>query len=686
MRKAYLGMEVAGKLLTCFVHSRAMATDKSASSISAVALSADRPVRRTLEPAWTVDDARELYQIRRWGSGFFDINDAGHVAVKPHRTPQPEIDLYEVIQGLKERGIKTPVIVAFSDLLARRLTDLYQAFASAIAEHGYKGRYRGVYPIKVNQQRHIVEEVQAVGQQFGFGLEVGSKPELLAVMGMTTETPDSLIICNGFKEDRYVEFVTLAAKLGRTIIPVIENIEELRLILRASEQYQVRPRIGVRVNLNAMGAGRWRHSTGAKAKFGLSISEVLEVYSLLKRQNMSDCLELLHCHLGSQIHDIRHVNAGVNELSRVYVELKRLGAGLKYLDVGGGLGVDYDGSQTNFEFSTNYTLAEYASNVVYRIMSVCDEAEIEHPTIITESGRAMVAHQSVLVFNVLGMNSTDRFVVPEEFAKIDPDDEDTPRPIIDLLDAYNNVSERRLLECYHDALQAREEAMSLFNLGHMSLQHRSMVDQLFWGTAARIRDKCRNLESVPEELADLETTLSDTYFCNLSIFQSLPDIWAINQIFPVMPIHRLHEQPTRHGILADVTCDSDGKIDRFVDLRDIKKTLELHPVRHGDEYYLAAFLVGAYQETLGDLHNLFGDTHVVFIRLDKNGKWWINHIVEGDSVREVLSYVQYEPEKLRQDIRRECERAVRDNRLSVAEAQSLSKAYENGLAGYTYLE
>jgi len=645
-----------------------------------------KPVRRGLEPAWTVDDARELYQIRRWGGGFFDINELGHVVTRPHKTATPEVDLHEVIQGLKERGLKTPVIVAFSDLLNRRLKDLHQAFTSAIGEHGYKGIYRAVYPIKVNQQRHVVEEIQACGKELGFGLEVGSKPELLAVMGMTTETPDSLIICNGFKEDKYVEFVTLAAKLGRTIIPVIENIQELRLILKQAEIHNVRPKIGVRVNLNSPGAGRWRHSTGAKAKFGLSIAETLEVLALLKRENMQDCFQLLHCHLGSQIHDIRNVNAGVNELTRVYVELAKMGAGLKYLDVGGGLGVDYDGSQTNFEFSTNYSLAEYASNVVYRVMSVCDEEGIDHPTIITESGRAMVAHHSVLIFDILGSNSTDRFTVPEEFANLKESDDDTPRPILDLLDAYRNVTERRLLECYHDALQAREEAMSLFNLGHLSLQHRSMVDQLFWATTAKIRDKCRDMDSIPEELEDLETNLADTYFGNLSIFQSLPDIWAINQIFPVMPIHRLNEQPTRHAIIADVTCDSDGKIDRFVDLRDIKKTLELHPIKNGDEYYLAAFLVGAYQETLGDLHNLFGDTHVVHIRLDENGKWWINHVVEGDAVREVLSYVQYEPEKLRQEIRRECERAVRDNRMSVAESQALSKAYENGLAGYTYLE
>jgi arginine decarboxylase len=672
------------------------------------------PPRRATDPAWTVDDARELYMIKGWGAGFFDVSPNGRVVVRPHKTPAPEIDLYEVVNGLRERGLSTPVIVAFNDVLARRLSDLHQAFTNAMTEQNYKGEYRAVYPIKVNQQRHVVQEVQNYGSKFGFGLEVGSKPELLAVMGMTTEAPDSLIICNGFKEDRYVEFVTLAAKLGRTIIPVIENIEELKLIVKHAQNHGIRPKIGVRVNLAATGAGRWRHSTGIKAKFGLSISEVLEVLAFLRRHDMQDCLQLLHCHLGSQIHDIRNVNSGVNELARVYVELAKMGAGLKYLDVGGGLGVDYDGSQTNFEFSTNYNLSEYAANVVYRIMSVCDEAEVAHPTIVTESGRAMVAHHSVLVFDILGANSSERFNVPEEFASVingkngngngngdghgnggaahkadsapAAADEETPRPILDLLEAYRNVSERRVLECYHDAMQAREEAMSLFNFGHLSLQHRSVVDQLFWATCVKIRDKCRNMENVPEELQDLETILADTYFGNLSIFQSLPDIWAINQLFPVMPIHRLNEKPTRHAIIADVTCDSDGKIDRFVDLRDIKKALELHALNPGEPYYLGAFLVGAYQETLGDLHNLFGDTHVVFVRLDENGKWWIDNIVEGDSVSEVLRYVQYDGETLRQEIRRECERAVRDNRLTVGESQSLSKAYESGLQGYTYLE
>jgi arginine decarboxylase len=506
------------------------------------------------------------------------------------------------------------------------------------------------------------------------------------VLGQTGDRPDRLIVCNGFKEERYIEFTMLAAKLGRTIIPVIENLAELRMILESSERLHVRPRIGVRVNLSTSGVGRWRHSSGVKAKFGLSLPEVIEVVELLKARGMADCLQLLHCHMGSQIHDIRQVSSGVNELARIYVEMVRMGAGMKYLDVGGGLGIDYDGSQTNFEFSTNYTLAEYASNVVYRIQSVCDEAGVDHPTIVTESGRAMSAQQSVLVFDVVGANRLDRFTVPSNIEQLVAPEQEPPRPLVDLFDAWHGVTERRLLECYHDALQARDEALSLFSLGYMSLEHRSLADRLFWATCLKIRDKVRNMDDAPEELQDLLSTLTDTYFCNLSIFQSLPDIWAIRQLFPIMPIHRLGEQPLRHATLADLTCDSDGKIDRFVDHHDIKKALPLHDLRDGEQYLVGAFLVGAYQETLGDLHNLFGDTHVVHVKLDENGQWWIDEIVEGDSVREVLQYVHYDGSRLLADIRRECEKAVRTKAMSVAESQALLREYERGLSGYTYLE
>jgi arginine decarboxylase len=505
-------------------------------------------------------------------------------------------------------------------------------------------------------------------------------------MGMTSDTPDRLIICNGFKEERYIEFTALAKKLGRNIIPVIENITELKLILRFYEQHGVRPTIGVRVNLAAQGAGRWRHSSGLKAKFGLSMNEVLEVLSILRSKGMEDCLQLLHCHMGSQIHDIRQVNQGINELARVYTQLAKAGAGMKYLDIGGGLGIDYDGSQTSFEFSMNYTLQEYASNVVYKIMTVCDEEGVTHPTIVSESGRAMVAQQSVLIFDAIGANRPDRGSVPAALPALKQGEDELPRPLVELFDTYKSISERRLIEQYHDACEARDEASRLFSLGYLSLEHRALCDNLFWATCARIRDKCREVDEVPEELDDLESLLSDTYFCNLSIFQSLPDIWAIHQLFPIVPIHRLCEKPTRKATIADITCDSDGRIDRFVDDRDVKKFVELHDFSEGERYYIGAFLVGAYQETLGDLHNLFGDTHVAHVKHDASGQWWIDEIIEGDAVRDVLSYVHYDLNALQAQIRRECERAVRTKQMTASESQSLVRLYESGINGYTYLE
>ncbi|MCL4210332.1 MAG: biosynthetic arginine decarboxylase [Phycisphaeraceae bacterium] len=649
-------------------------------------LDTTRVIRSAMDRQWTVSDSAELYQIRAWGKGYFTVNDAGHVVVRPHAAAENEIDLYEVVTGLHERGLTAPVILRFTDLLAHRLRHLYKAFAGAIAENNYQGKYLAVYPIKVNQQRPVVEEVYKFGDEFGFGLEVGSKPELLAVMALSPTTHERLIVCNGFKDDEYIEAVILSTKLGKKIIPVVEGFDELRLIIKHAKKYNVRPQIGVRIKLASQGAGRWRDSAGAKSKFGLFVSEVLEMFELLKQHQMEDCLQLVHCHMGSQVQDIRRVKDAINELSRVYVELAKLGAGLRYLDVGGGLGVDYDGSQTNFESSMNYSLDEYASDITHRIGSVCDEAGIPHPTIISESGRAMVAYHSILVFNVLGASALDRFQVPSKLEEEFPGGDEIPQPITDLFDAYNGVSERRLVECYHDAVGARDAALQLFNLGYLSLRMRALAERLFWATCTRVAELCRKRGNTPEELEDLEVILSDTYFCNFSLFQSLPDSWAIDQLFPIMPIHRLAERPTRKGVLADITCDSDGKIDRFIDVRDIKKTLDLHALNPGEEYYLGVFLVGAYQETLGDLHNLFGDTHVVHIRLDESGGWWIEEVVKGDTVAEVLGYVQYQPDRLYPQMSRDCEKAVRDGRLTVAESQVLLRFYESGLNGYTYLE
>ncbi|MBS0613173.1 MAG: biosynthetic arginine decarboxylase [Proteobacteria bacterium] len=651
--------------------------------------------RSSANLGWSTADALELYRVDAWGKGYFGINDLGHVVVRPHadpcaqdRTPLPqaqEIDLFEVVQGLAARDLHTPVVIRFSDILADRLRRLSEAFATAIAENDYRNRYAAVFPIKVNQQRLVVEEVYRYGRDFGFGLEVGSKPELLAVMSITENAPDRLIVCNGFKDESYIEAVILATKLGRTIIPVVENFEEIHLILKQAKALEVRPRIGVRVKLASEGAGRWRESAGEKSKFGLFITEILSLHALLRQHGMLDCLQLVHCHTGSQLQDIRRVKDAINELAHVYAELKRMGAGLQYIDIGGGLGVDYDGSGTNYESSMNYTLNEYASDVVYRIKSVCDARQVPHPMIISESGRAIAAHHSVLVFDVLGRSQLDQLRV-DGGGDEQLDRNALPAPVKDLFDIFRTVNERRLVECYHDALQAREQALQLFNLGYLSLEFRGLAERLYWGSCAKIRDLSRKLDDMPEELADLEAMLSDTYFCNFSVFQSLPDSWAIGQLFPIMPIHRLDERPARNAVLADITCDSDGKIDRFVHPRETKRTLEVHELVPGARYYLAVFLVGAYQETLGDLHNLFGDTHVVHIRLHDEGGWWIEEVVKGDTANKVLEYMEYDTDELSPRLARDCERAVREGRITLAEGQAVKRFYETELDGYAYLE
>ena len=634
-------------------------------------------------PEWTTDDAARLYQVDLWSQGYFVVGADGRVKVRPDRTPDCEIDLPEVVEGLAERELYAPVLIRFSDILADRLRSLHDAFDTAIGEHAYDGRYVAVYPIKVNQQRPVVEEVYRFGREFDFGLEVGSKPELLAVMAMTDEAEERLIVCNGFKDDEYIEAVILSTKLGRNIIPIVEKFSELKLILKHAAAYDVRPKIGVRVKLSSQGAGRWRDSAGERSKFGLFVSEILDMVELLAAHDMLDCLKLIHCHPGSQIQDIRRLKEAIGELGHVYAELVKLGVPLEYVDVGGGLGVDYDGSRTTSESSMNYTMEEYAAEVVYRLGSVCDEREVPHPTIISESGRAMTAYQSVLVINVLGAaGPRTTHTAPEDLGT----DDEVPLPLRDLAHAHEGLNEENLVEAYHDAVQARDEAMNLFKLGYLSLEHRGMAERLFWAICARVQDLASELEWMPEELASLEEILSETYFCNFSLFQSLPDSWAIDQLFPIMPIARLDERPTQRAVLADMTCDSDGKIDRFVDLEDVRRTLEVHELRNGEDYYLAVFLVGAYQETLGDLHNLFGDTNVVHVRLHEEGGWWIEETVKGDTARAVLGYMQYDVDKLVPRVVRDCEVAVRAGRMTVAESRVLTKFYEDALNGYTYLE
>jgi arginine decarboxylase len=633
-----------------------------------------------LEPTdrWSTVDASELFDVASWGKGYFSVNDEGHVLVHPEKDTARSIDLKKLIDTLVLRGISLPILIRFAGILKHRLRELHEAFEVAIRDHKYNGEYCCIYPIKVNQQRQVVEEVLEFGKPFKFGMEAGSKPELLAVMALCdNETP---IICNGFKDDEYIEMAMLAQKIGRQIIPVVEKYTELALIQRYAEKVGVRPTIGIRAKLASRGSGRWKSSGGYRSKFGLTTTEMVRALEELRTWGMADCLKLLHFHLGSQITNIRQIKGAVTEAGRIYAELWRAGAtGLQFMDVGGGLGVDYDGSQTDFESSVNYTLQEYANDVVYHIQNVCDESSVPHPTIVTESGRAIAAYHSVLVFNVLGVSGPGEEEVPQELAG------DPEQPLIDLLETFRAVNSRNLLEAYHDSQQALDSALNLFSLGYLPLDQRCTAENLFWAICRKIQKMSRDLDFFPEELEGLDAMLSDTYFCNFSLFQSMPDSWAINHLFPILPIHRLNEKPTHHAVLGDITCDSDGKIDQFIDRRDVKRTLPLHDFNGGD-YYIGSFLVGAYQEILGDLHNLFGDTNAVHVRLSESGETILDEVIKGDTVREVLNYVQFKADNLLARLRKSVETAVREGRLSYEESGRLLRFYEDGLHGYTYLE
>ena len=626
---------------------------------------------------WTYRDASELYDVAAWSKGYFSVGENGHLWVHPTKEPNRRLDIKELIEKLVLRGIHPPILIRFGEILKHRLGEIHDAFANAIAEHGYKGSYRCVFPIKVNQQRQVVEEVFEYGKPYQFGLEAGSKPELLAVMAMAdNQTP---IICNGFKDDEYIELSMHARKIGRKIIPVVEKFTELELIIKHAERVGVRPVLGVRVKLASRGSGRWKSSGGYRSKFGLTVSEAMRVLERLRELGLEDGLQLLHFHLGSQITNIRQLKGAVSEAVRIYVELKKLGAGLQFMDVGGGLGIDYDGSQTDFESSVNYTLQEYANDVVYHIQNVCDEAEVEHPTIITESGRAVAAYHSVLVFNVLGVSEFGEQALPPSVS------EDAEQPLIDLQETYRSLTQKNLLESFHDAQQALDSALNLFTLGYLALDQRALAENLYWSICRRIQRMAMELDYFPEELENLESMLSDTYFCNFSLFQSMPDSWAVKQLFPIMPIHRLGEPPSHHAVLGDISCDSDGKVDQFIDRRDVKKTLRLHGL-NGKPYYLGAFLVGAYQEILGDLHNLFGDTHAVHVNVGDSGEAVLDAVIRGDTVREVLDYVQFNAKTLLEQYRRDVETALGDKLIGYEESGRLLRFYEEGLNGYTYLE
>ena len=646
--------------------------------------------------SWSPSDSFHLYRMEDWGLGFFRVSSRGTVLAHPDADPSRAIDLLEVVEGLKARDVQPPVILRFPGILAQRMRELRRSFDTAMREGGYRGKYTCVYPIKVNQQRDICQVVRDLGVELGFGIEAGSKPELLAGLALTEGLNEMPFVCNGFKDEEFIETVLLAAKMGRNIYPVAEQMHELELIARTAGAHKVTPRFGIRAKLASEGIGRWADSGGVRGKFGLTVSQILKAVEFLRERKLLEGLRMLHCHIGSQIFDIRTFKYAVNELTHLYVELVRLGAPMGMLDLGGGLGIDYDGSQSASESSVNYSIEQYASDVVYRVQSICDDAGVAHPDIVTESGRAVVAHSGVLVFQVLGSRifpeTPDESLVDRVVS-----DPEAPQPLLDMVDAFGRLDEAGVepVEVYQDAEHALTEAMSLFNLGYMGIAARAATEELFWVTARRVVEDAG--DDLPEELAGLPDRLADIYFCNFSLFQSLVDSWAIDQVFPVMPIHRLDEEPVRRGILADITCDSDGRVDRFPGSGgEPRRSLELHALREAEEptgpsganepYYLAVFLTGAYQETLGDLHNLFGDTHAVHVHLGEDGDWHLEEVVEGDTVREVLRFVQFDPDAIRRILRREVEGALAAKRITLKEAVSMRRFLDEGLEGYTYLE
>jgi arginine decarboxylase len=626
---------------------------------------------------WNLERATQRYQIQGWGAPYYHVNGQGQVDVTPDPERGQRINLYDLTLELRARGLDLPLLIRFPDIVGHRIKRINESFAKAIAEYEYQGTYRGVFPVKVNQQRHLVEEIVEVGRKWNFGLEAGSKPELLIALACMSDV-GGLIICNGYKDRQYIETALLAQKFDKTVIIVLERLEELDIVFRASEKLGIRPLLGVRAKLTTRGVGRWADSAGDRAKFGLNTSEVVEVVEGLTQRNMLDSLQLLHFHIGSQISSIIPIKNAMQEASNIYVELAKMGCKMGYLDVGGGLAVDYDGSKTDFHASKNYQLDEYAADVVAHIQAACTKADVPVPTIVSESGRAIAAHHSVLVFEVVGRNEV-RFAEP-----VEPTNE-AHRLLKELYDTYRGIQPKNVQESYHDASQAKEEAQSLFKYGYFTLRERAQVERLYWNCCEKIQQTLRRLNFVPEELKHLDRTLSAIYYCNFSLFQSAPDIWAIDHLFPIMPIHRLEEEPTVSATLADLTCDSDGMIDRFIDVEDVRSSLDVHTLKPKESYFLGMFLNGAYQEILGDLHNLFGDTHAVHVALTEDGGHHVRHVIKGDSVSEVLRYVEYQPDSMVDAVRRQAERAVSAGRLTNDQLRTLMRHYEDSLRSYTYL-
>jgi len=630
-------------------------------------------------PNFDREEALALYNVDRWGGGYFGINKSGHVVVRP-RGGGEKIDLMEIVGEARTRGLQFPLVVRFHDLLRDRVETINKAFAEAIQEASYGSVYRGVFPIKVNQLREVVEEIMDAGTPWHFGIEAGSKPELLAALSLHSD-PESLVICNGYKDTSFIRNALLGRKLGKKVILVVEKLEELVHVLRVSKEMGVEPMIGLRVRLLSKGAGKWATSGGENAKFGLSTADLVEASAILHRAGLAHCLNLVHFHVGSQVPDIRTIKRAAREAARFYAKLSKMGHSLGYLDVGGGLGVDYDGSRTTFDSSTNYSLNEYARDIVYTVQEVCDSESVPHPTLVSESGRAIVAHHSVLLVETFGSiekNSRSEPVVPAE---------DDPQIVRDMLEIRNDLGKKNRLENLHDAQEIRERAQSMFDLGLLDLPAKARIETIYWQIAESIVGMFRNMRYVPEEVKEMEIALGDQFLCNFSVFQSLLDHWALGQLFPVMPIHRLNELPDRNATLVDITCDSDGKVAKFIDLQDVKETLPLHRWTPGQAYYIGFFLAGAYQDIMGDLHNLFGRVNEMHIYLDEDEEtgYYIEEILHGSTVGQVLSLTQWDVNELARRMKAQTDAAIKSDRLKPKEAMGLLDDYEKSLTQYTYL-
>jgi arginine decarboxylase len=625
---------------------------------------------------WRIEDSAELYNINGWGVNYFGINERGNVYVSAKKDDL-KLEIIDLMKELRKDDVSTPVLLRFSDILRDRIETINNCFDVASREYNFKGSSYIVYPIKVNQMQPVVQEIVKHGKEFNIGLEAGSKPELHAVLG-THNNPDSMIICNGYKDEDFIELALLAQKMGKKVYIVVEKLNELKLIIQLAKKLKINPNIGIRVKLASSGSGKWESSGGDRSKFGLTASELIEACELVEAEGFKDDLKLIHFHLGSQITKIGRIKNALREASQFYVQLRKLGYNIEYVDIGGGLGVDYDGSRSSSQSSVNYSIQEYVNDAVSNLVDVSDKNDLPHPNLVVESGRSLTAHHSVLIFDVLETTSLPKWDDEIEL------EENEHELVKELYEIYNNITKNRMLEAWHDAMQIREESLDRFSLGLLELRTRALIERLFWSIAKEIQEISKNLKHIPDELRQLSRMLSDKYFCNFSLFQSLPDSWAIDQIFPIMPIHRLNEKPAKVATLQDITCDSDGKIDHFIGVGDYSFNLNVHDIRKNEPYYIGVFLVGAYQEILGDLHNLFGDTNAVHISIE-DGEYVIKQIIDGETVDEVLDYVQYNAKKLVRSMETYVAKSVQDGKITSKEGKEFLANYRSGLYGYTYL-